>query len=297
MHDLLVLSRTVDHPAQFLEYLRRRRGRMLATMVKGVDELDMFMWFVNGGMYSEPDPRDVAARIPIDRPMKASDVRRYEQQSRVGLGTLTDPLDAWIYSSEGLSHTETPKPTRREEPWVEQYLSASESAQSPGWLRFGADLVGLSDEAQRDIGRSLVEQTRQARGGDIERSLTTHGTTSFGSWLLTASVVPDGASTEHLAPYIEAKQYQTRSSRSMLLLYRTDGLSRAPAIAASPNLGQSSETPPSLLFRSKASRRHSTLHRRTRSRPARDVPPGGFAASGARRAVDVVERRAGPPGG
>ncbi|WP_433164406.1 hypothetical protein [Kribbella sp. CA-247076] len=223
MHDLLVLSRTVDHPAQFLEYLRRRRGRMLATMVKGVDELDMFMWFVSGGMYFEPDPRDVAAQIPIDGPMKASDVRRYEQQSRVGLGTLTDPLDAWIYSSEGLSHTEAPKPTRREEPWVEQYLSASESAKSPGWLRFGADLVGLSDEAQRDIGKSLMEQTRQARGGDIERSLTTHGTTSFGSWLLTASVVPDGASTEHLAPYIEAKQYQTRSSRSMLLLYNTDG--------------------------------------------------------------------------
>jgi hypothetical protein len=51
MHDLVVMSRTVDHPAQFLEYLRRRRGRKLATMVNGVDELDMFMWFVNGGMY------------------------------------------------------------------------------------------------------------------------------------------------------------------------------------------------------------------------------------------------------
>jgi hypothetical protein len=223
MHDLLVLSRTIDHPAQFLEYLRRRRGRMLATMVKGVDELDMFMWFINGGMYFEPDPRDVAAQIPIDKPIKASEVRRYEEQSRVGIGTLTDPLDAWFYSTEGLSHTEAPKPTRREEPWVEQYLSASESAKSPGWLRFGADLVGLSDKAQCDIGKMLKDQCRKARGGDVERSLTTHGTTSCGSWLLTASVVPNGASTEHLDQYIEAKQYQTRANRSMLLLYRTDG--------------------------------------------------------------------------
>jgi len=111
-------------------------------MVNGVDELDMFMWFVNGGMYFEPDPREVASQLPIDKPINA-DIRRYEEQSRVRLGTLTDPLDAWFYSREGLSQAEAPKPTRREQPWVEQYLAASESAKSPGWLRFGADLVGL----------------------------------------------------------------------------------------------------------------------------------------------------------
>jgi len=223
MHDLVVISRTIDHSAQLLEYLRRRRGRKLATMVNGVDELDMFMWFVNGGMYFKPDPRDVAAQLPIDRPIKASDMRRYEERSRVRLGTLTDPLDAWFYSREGLSRAQAPKPTRREEAWVEQYLAASESAKSPGWLRFGADLVGLSGSAQVDIGKKLKVQSRQARGGDIERSLTTHGTTSSGPWLLTASVVPDGASIYHLPEYIDAKQYQTRSSRSMLLLYETDG--------------------------------------------------------------------------
>lgn len=37
-------------------------------MVNGVDELDMFMWFVNGGMYFEPDPREVASQLPIDNP-------------------------------------------------------------------------------------------------------------------------------------------------------------------------------------------------------------------------------------
>ena len=221
MHDLVVISRTIDHPAQFLEYLRRRRGRKLATMVNGVDELDMFMWFVDGGMYFEPDPREVAAQLPIDRRIKASDMRRYEKQSRVQVGTLTDPLDAWFYSREGLSHAQAPKPTRREEPWVEQYLAASESAKSPGWLRFGADLVGLSASAQSDIEKKLKHQCRQARDGDVEHSLTTHRTTSSGPWLLTASVAPDGASIDHLLEYMDAKQYQTRSSRSMLL-YETD---------------------------------------------------------------------------
>lgn len=223
MHDLLVLSRTFDHGAQFLEYLRRRRGRKLATLVSGIDELDLFMWFLNGGMYFEPDPRDLAAQIPLNQPINRADLRRFNEQPRVQVGTMTDPLDAWFYGLEGLSRTCVPKPTRREEPWVEEYLDASESAKSPGWLRFGADLVSLSGAAQSRIGRDLKSQCRRARSGDRERSLTTHGTTSTGSWLLTAAAIPDGARIGHLPDYMDAKQYQTGSSRSMLLLYRPDG--------------------------------------------------------------------------
>lgn len=223
VHDLIVMCRTFDHAAQFLEYLRRRRGRKLSTMVSGADELDMLMWFLNGGMYFDPDPHDVAAQLPVDRPIKAADQRRFDEQGRVRIGTLTDPLDAWFYGIEGLARTESPKPARREAPWVEQYLTASASAKPPGWLRFGADLVGLSERAQHDIQKRLREQRRNARGGDIERSLTTHGTTPAGSWLLTASVVPEGANTDHLPHYIDAKQYQTRSSRSMLLIYGING--------------------------------------------------------------------------
>lgn len=42
------------------------------------------------------------------------------------------------------------QPARQEEPWVEQCLAASESAKSPGWLRFGADRqrTEVSDDAR-----------------------------------------------------------------------------------------------------------------------------------------------------
>ncbi|WP_248761451.1 hypothetical protein [Pseudarthrobacter sp. SSS035] len=223
MHDLIVISQTVDHSAQFLEYLRRRRGRRLATMVNGVDELDMFMWFLTGGMYFDPEPHEIAKHIPVESPIKASELRRYEEQPRVRLGTLTDPLDAWFYWQEGLSKSQVVKPARQEQPWVEQYLSASEATHPRGWLRFGADLVGLSESAQGSIGKNLKAVRRTARGGGIERSLTTHGASSFGSWLLTMSVAPKDASTDHLAEYMDAKQYQTHSDRAMLLLYQPDG--------------------------------------------------------------------------
>jgi hypothetical protein len=223
VHDLLVISRTLEHPAQFLEFLRRRRARRLATMVKGVDELDMFMWFLGGGMYFEPDPEEVATQLPVTRAPKSSDVRRFKDQPEVRLGTLTDPLDAWFYSCDGLSRVEAPKPRRVEAAWVEQYLSESEASSTPGWLRFGADLVGLSGAAQDSLGKALRQQTRRAVGGDVERTVTTHGTTSVGSWLLTLAAVPAGVSTAHLLDYLQAKQYQTESSRAMLLLYDTSG--------------------------------------------------------------------------
>ncbi len=223
LHDLLVAGRVFDHPAQFLDFVRRRRGRKLATMVSGADELDVLMWFLDGGMYFDPDPEDVAQQLPIDKPISRADQHRFDNQPRVQLGTLTDPLDAWMYAEEGLSQIAAPKPTRREEPWVEEFLRASAESRAPGWLRFGADLVGLSGSAQQRIGRDLKTQCRAARGGDRERSLTTHGTTSVGSWLLTAAAIPKGAETDHLPQYMDAKHYQTQASRSMLLLYGTDG--------------------------------------------------------------------------
>lgn len=134
---------------------------------------------------------------------------------------MTSCAAAW--SAEGLSQIPAPKPSRQKKPWVEAFLSASEQSESPGWLRFGADLVGLRGSAQQNIGRDLKAQCRAARGGDRERSLTTHGSTSVGSWLLTAAAVPKGAETDHLPRYMDAKQYQTQASRSMLLLYGIDG--------------------------------------------------------------------------
>ena len=234
LHDLTVMSRTFDHPAQFLEYLRRRRGRKLATMVEGVDELDMFMWFLEGGMYFDPNPDDTAAQIPYDRPIKKADQRKYDNQPKVRLGTLTDPLDAWIYATEGLSSADAPKPARNEEPWVEEYLTISARAQSPGWLRFGADLVGLSGDAQTKLGKDLRAVCRRASESDKERSLTTHGTTSEGAWLLTVSSASRTASTEHLPIYLDDKHYQTQAARSMLLLYDTNAVLRGSIFLGTP---------------------------------------------------------------
>ncbi|MCW3158600.1 hypothetical protein [Micropruina sonneratiae] len=217
LHDLIVASQVFDHAAQFLTFVRRRCGRKLATMVTGVDELDMIMWFLDGGMYFEPDPDDVAEQQPVAKSATRASRQRYNEQPRVILGTMTDPLDAWFDWNEGRSDTVAPKPSREEAPWINQYLAASESRKAPGWLRFGADLVTLSEEAQLRMGASLLDRCREAGRSKSEHSMFVHGVSEAGSWALVAWA--ECANAEHAAAYTDLKKYQTKASRSMLLLY------------------------------------------------------------------------------
>lgn len=221
LHDLIVMGKVLDHPAQFLSYVRRRCGRRLATMVSGVDELDMLMWFIDGGMYFDLDPREVAAQLPVDRPVTQAQQRRFDQQPAVHLGTMTDPLDAWFYWRDGLSQRQVPKPTRREAPWIEVFLDSSETAKMPGWLRIGADMVGLSSQDQGRRGTALRDQCRAARKTGAERSLTAHVVNEQGPWLMVVVIRPKDPEMSRL--YTTAKKYQTRSDRSILLVLDTDG--------------------------------------------------------------------------
>ncbi len=41
LHDLQVISRVLDRPAEFLAFLRRRTDRAIGTLHEGVDELDL----------------------------------------------------------------------------------------------------------------------------------------------------------------------------------------------------------------------------------------------------------------
>ena len=44
-------------------------------MVSGADELDVLLWFLDGGMYFDPDPEDVAQQLPIDKPISVEGFR------------------------------------------------------------------------------------------------------------------------------------------------------------------------------------------------------------------------------
>ena len=71
LHDLDVISTVIDRPSEFLLYLRRRTEAEVILYLRGVDELDFFALFLEGGLYVEPDPDEVRDAHPTVTPAEA----------------------------------------------------------------------------------------------------------------------------------------------------------------------------------------------------------------------------------
>lgn len=98
LHDVEVISKVIDRPAEFLLYLRRRTDSGVATYYRGADELDLFMLFLDGGLYVEQDPEEVSRQHPTSGAARAHDGKQHRRDARpTVVGTHTDPLDAWMY--------------------------------------------------------------------------------------------------------------------------------------------------------------------------------------------------------
>ena len=65
IHDLELIVELIERPAQFLLYLRRRLNPDATVMFSAPDELDLFLFFFEDGLWVEPDPDQVRAAFPL----------------------------------------------------------------------------------------------------------------------------------------------------------------------------------------------------------------------------------------
>jgi len=191
LHDLLVCADVLDDPSPFLTYLRRRTSHDAALWVTAVDELDILMWFVDGGFHFEPDPDRLHARRPQGRPPTVRDRRRYADQGRTDVGTFTDDLDAWCYAQEGSSSRAAPRPRRSMNPLLQVFSDRLREAEAPGWWRTGSDLDGLADQAQHRLADGMRLTIPRARANGQFHTFTTSGSGDTGGWLLILAVADD----------------------------------------------------------------------------------------------------------
>ncbi len=106
LHDLEVISKVIDRPAEFLLWLRRRADSGIAMYYRGSDELDLFMLFLDGGLYVEPDPEVVRRDHPTSGPSRSHARKKHQRDAWPTIVCPhTDPLDAWMYWTEGTSPT------------------------------------------------------------------------------------------------------------------------------------------------------------------------------------------------
>jgi hypothetical protein len=223
LHDLEIISRVVDRPAEFLLYLRRRTDTGIAKHYRGSDELDLFMLFMGGGLYVDDDPDEVHRLHPHTPPPTKTARAQHERAAFSTLvATHTDPLDAWMYWVEGTSPDAIDKPVFNVEPEAADLVDSLARGEKPGWLRIGADLLGLAGHAQRKLIANLRRIVNETRTDSLSHSLvqgfaSASGFMTFFAWTIRANTDP-AVEFEALQMYMLAKKHQVRSDRSLGVL-------------------------------------------------------------------------------
>jgi hypothetical protein len=226
IHDLELIARLVDHAAEFLLYLRRRRNPFTTVFFTAPDELDLFLEFFSSGLWVEPNPDDVRGAFPFLGETTTADRRRFERQVPAYITSRTDPLDAWHYAelAGGASSAASRKPRMSRSP-LRDLIDHLQQAGAYGWLSTSATLLAGSSKAQSQMAQTPRDLLRNPFGDGRPRSLTMPVTTPDPeeSWLLVWMTRPAGSNPDAFSRsytgYLQAKKLQLGIPRGALLIY------------------------------------------------------------------------------
>jgi len=237
LSDLSTISEVVDRAAEFLLYLRRRTEPSTSRRFSAIDELDMFMLFLKGGLYLQPDPDAMYALYPDSpAPTDAERALYAKQADTIRVDVHTDPLDAWV---ESRNHPDAePKPTFTSDPGVLEIVDFLADGHKPGWLRFGADLLNLASGTQRKVVSALKQVAKQTRQDKLHHSFAIGFAGAWGFPILfgytRAKSVPLAEALEGLDAYMIAKKHQMKADRALGILIDDGGQIRAVRYANDP---------------------------------------------------------------
>jgi len=163
LHDLELITELVDRPAEFLLFLRRRRNPDASVMYSAADELDLFLYFYEAGLWVEPNPDQVRAVFDwMDAPT-TGERRRFRAQVPVYLASRTDALDAWYQAKRVPGAPPVPKPTMVASP-LKDLIDELRARGVFGWLkhRRHAARAGYRAAAQDFAARGRVARCTRA---------------------------------------------------------------------------------------------------------------------------------------
>jgi hypothetical protein len=223
IHDLQVIAQIVDRPAEFLLYLRRRRDPEVSIAYAAPDELDLFLYFYEAGLYVAPDPNIAGAELPyVDAP-RAVDVRRRKNQPRTLISSRTDPLDAWHYAALDPDSPRVAKPVLTRSPMI-PFVDELQQRGDFGWISTGATLLSASTKGQADMVRipARMLASPDPHGRESTRTVPI-GTALSDAWLMVWMTKPAAVAPNDIAElaldYVRAKKYQLKFNRGAVFIF------------------------------------------------------------------------------
>ena len=225
LHDLELIAKLVQRPAEFLLYLRRRTNPQATLMFSASDELDLFLFFFEDGLWIEPDPDKTREIFGWLGTPTTAERRRYREQRPAFITSRTDVLDAWYYSTRTPGSPMTRIPTMVASPLASLIDDLSER-RTFGWMSIGATLLGMATASQHKmagIPRDLLAAPRpDGQGRSLTMPVTGAGSLPE-AWLFIWGTRPIGRDTiadeVHWRKYARIKKYQLGIPRAAIFIY------------------------------------------------------------------------------
>lgn len=227
IHDLELIVELVERPAEFLLYLRRRARVETTVMFAAPDELDLFLYFYENGLWVEPNPEQVREAFPFLPAPTAGELRRYREQRPQFITSRTDALDSWFHTKDSSEPgvIRAPKPRMVASPFAE-LVDEMQARGVYAWLSIGATLLEGSTAMQHKLASNARDLLSQPTGTDRGRNHTVPITSSVkqaDGWLLVWATRPVGLDPDSFRPtvadYLRAKKYQLSLPRGAVFLY------------------------------------------------------------------------------
>ncbi|HML50523.1 MAG TPA: hypothetical protein PKD84_03810 [Propionicimonas sp.] len=239
LHDLDLIVELIDHPSEFLLYLRRRTDPLATVLYTAPDELDLFLYFQQKGLYVEPDPDELRKKLPYLPATTNAERRHFKRQAPKYIPTLTDQLDAWHHqrtnSAANGTHTADQRPgvNLMTNPPAKPAMAVSplralledlQTSRAFAWLSIGATLLSGSTATQERMARIPHDLLKNPFDDGRGRSMTMPIADARGDgWLLAWITRPPTTSLDEFAhemsTYIQAKAHQLGLKRAAAFLY------------------------------------------------------------------------------
>jgi hypothetical protein len=141
LHELDLVTQTIEWPAQLVHFLRRRSRLNEIGGLAATDELDWWMHYLSFGLHFE----DKATR------------------ERIRFTSLTDPLDAWVLHDRGLRQTPAPRPMMSVPRGTRDFLELICAERPEGWVQAACTMLNPHHDAQAGLWKDLKKMRKQAR--------------------------------------------------------------------------------------------------------------------------------------
>jgi hypothetical protein len=279
LHDFDLITELVDRPAEFLLFLRRRLNPDATVMFSAADELDLFLYFFEAGLWVEPDPDQVREVFDwMDAPTPG-ERRRFRDQQPGYVTSRTDALDAWYYAMHTPGAPSVPKPAMVASP-LGDLIDELQARQAFGWLSVGATLLepatGMQHKMARHADELLNEPAVTGAGRSLAMPMT--GTVNRAdSWLLvwaTRAVGRDPVADEKLwRDYLRTKKHQLGIPRGVAFVY-DEGTRDLAAVYYDGHIGElSADLSEKLASLRPPEAFHRRLHPNAKQSPSRRTKP------------------------